>query len=355
MSKSRSMKPAAKAATSALALSVMMGAGTLPAVADTHTVARGDTLSGIAVKHGVSLDSLFKANGMGMNSVIYPGQKITYGTESNPAQQATAGVAVHTVVPGDTLGGIANRHGVSLDSVFKANGMGMSTVIHPGQQIKLSGGAAPAPAPVQVPAPVQAKPSAGAYTVVSGDTMGAIASRHGVSLASLLQANGMQVSEVIFVGQRIALPSGSGAPGPSSSPAQPTPAATSGAALQQLVRTTAVNMGVDPVLAQAIAYQESGFQQGVVSYAGAIGTMQVMPTSGIWASELVGRTLDLNRAEDNVTAGIAIIKALVRTSGSLEDAIASYYQGQYSVQTIGYYDDTKDYVASVKAHTARFS
>ncbi|USQ59404.1 lytic transglycosylase domain-containing protein (plasmid) [Arthrobacter caoxuetaonis] len=113
-------------------------------------------------------------------------------------------------------------------------------------------------------------------------------------------------------------------------------------------------MGVDPALALAVAEQESTFNQSAVSWAGAIGIMQVMPTSGIWASELVGRDLNLHVAEDNVTAGIAILYALQRTSTDLDEAIASYYQGQYSVQTIGMYDDTIDYVASVKSRMAKF-
>jgi soluble lytic murein transglycosylase-like protein len=113
-------------------------------------------------------------------------------------------------------------------------------------------------------------------------------------------------------------------------------------------------MKVDPSLALAFAMQESSFRQNVTSPAGAIGTMQVMPTSGEWASQLVGRPLDLRKAQDNVTAGVAIISALISTSPSKEIAIASYYQGQYSVMNRGMYEDTKAYVASVLRHQKTF-
>ena len=100
-------------------------------------------------------------------------------------------------------------------------------------------------------------------------------------------------------------------------------------------------MGVDPALALAFAYQESGFNQRAVSPANAIGTMQVIPSSGEWASDLVGRKLNLLDPYDNATAGVAIIRQLIATSKDLDNAIAGYYQGQYSVSKYGMYDDTK--------------
>jgi len=82
--------------------------------------------------------------------------------------------------------------------------------------------------------------------------------------------------------------------------------------------------------------------------------MQVIPSSGQWASDLVGRKLNLLDPYDNATAGIAIIRSLVKTSPSLDIAIASYYQGQYSVQTRGMFEDTKQYVAAIRAHQKNF-
>lgn len=121
-----------------------------------------------------------------------------------------------------------------------------------------------------------------------------------------------------------------------------------------MVADTARRLGVDPSLALAFAMQESSFRQDVTSSAGAIGTMQVMPTSGEWASQLVGRPLNLRNTQDNITAGVAIISALLATSPSKEIAIASYYQGQYSVMNRGMYEDTKAYVVSVLRYQTTF-
>ncbi|MFP5312447.1 MAG: LysM peptidoglycan-binding domain-containing protein, partial [Actinomycetes bacterium] len=71
------------------------------------------------------------------------------------AAPAAASGTVHTVVAGDTLGAIAAAYGVSLNDVLSANGLGLSSIIFPGDQIRISGaGSAPAPAPAA--APVQA-------------------------------------------------------------------------------------------------------------------------------------------------------------------------------------------------------
>ena len=110
-----------------------------------------------------------------------------------------------------------------------------------------------------------------------------------------------------------------------------------------------------PALALAVSYQESGFDHSLVSPANAIGAMQVIPSSGQWASDLVGRDLNLLDPRDNVTAGVAILKQLVRTSPDLSTAIAGYYQGAASVQRNGMFSDTRQYVANVRALMSRFA
>jgi LysM repeat protein len=77
------------------------------------------------------------------------------------AAPAAAAANVHTVVSGDTLGAISAAYGVSLNDVLSANGLAISAIIYPGDQIQIPGAgyvaaapavaqaAAPAPAPVQ--------------------------------------------------------------------------------------------------------------------------------------------------------------------------------------------------------------
>lgn len=374
-----------------------------PAAPATYTIVRGDTISGIAARYGLNTNTVLQLNGLSANTIIYPGQQIKLSDSAAapsapapaprpaPGPAPSSSAASYTVVPGDTLGGIAARHGVALSDVFTWNGLNGRSIIYPGQKIRVSAGtSAPAPAAPAPAAPARpAAPAApalantGSYTIKSGDTLGGIANRLGVSLSSLLTANKLSMSTIIYPGQKLAIPGAPAAPAPAPAPvstplvpstflgytypeavvssanankallnASPVP---STAQMKGIVADTARRMGVDPSLAMAFAYQESGFNQRAVSPANAIGTMQVIPSSGEWASQLVGRKLNILDPYDNVTAGVAIIRALVNTSKDLPTAIAGYYQGQYSVSKHGMYDDTKAYVASILALKKNFS
>ncbi|RAX46663.1 lytic transglycosylase [Arthrobacter sp. AQ5-06] len=376
-----------------------------PAAPAEYTIARGDTISGIAGKFGLDTYEVLKLNNLQPNTIIYPGQKIKLsGTGSAPAPAPAAPAAAapanaggsYTVKAGDTLGAIAARHNVSLSDVFSWNGLNMRSIIYPGQKINVGAGAPAAPAapasaiqpssapaaPAPAPAPAAPAPG-GSYTIKAGDTLSAIASRHGVKLSDILAANQLSMTTVIYPGNKLVIPGASIQPA-SSTPAAPTaplvsssflgftyPAAVvssanenkallnaspvpSRAEMRAIVADTARQMGVDPSLALAFAHQESGFDQRAVSPANAIGTMQVIPASGQWASDLVGRKLNLLDPYNNATAGVAIIKRLIATSKDLDTAIAGYYQGQYSVSKYGMYDDTKAYVAAIKAHQKNF-
>jgi LysM repeat protein len=392
----------ASAVAATIPAAMQPAAPTAPA---TYTIVRGDTISGIAARYGLNTNTVLQLNGLSANTIIYPGQQIKLSGSApapgapapapNPAAgPASSSAASYTVVPGDTLSGIAARHGVALSDVFTWNGLNGRSIIYPGQKITVAPGtnapapAAPAPGAL-VPASAPTAPAApalantGSYTIKSGDTLGAIASRLGVSLSSLLSANKLSMSTIIYRGQKLAIPGAPAAPAPASAPvntplvpstflgytypaavvssanankallnASPVP---STAQMKGIVADTARRMGVDPSLAMAFASQESGFNQRAVSPANAIGTMQVIPSSGEWASQLVGRKLNVLDPYDNVTAGIAIIRALVNTSKDLNTAIAGYYQGQYSVSKHGMYDDTKAYVASILSLKKNFS
>ena len=115
--------------------------------------------------------------------------------------------------------------------------------------------------------------------------------------------------------------------------------------------------GVSPSLAAAIAWQESGFNNGMVSAANARGVMQVMPGTWDYVQQNLagGRQLDPNSATDNVHAGVLYLRRLINDAGGDESAaIAGYYQGLASVRDRGMYDDTKQYVANVQALRSRF-
>ena len=359
-------------------------------VSMTYQVQVGDSVWLIAQRTGTSVAAIVEANGLDRDALIRGGQMLTIpspaavpspAVTSAPAPSAAA--ATHTVVRGDTLSHIAARHGTTVATLMSTNGL-RSTLIHPGQVLRLTATApakpAPAPKPA-APAPAPAPtPAAATHTVVRGDTLSHIAARHGTTVATLMSTNGLR-STLIHPGQVLRLTATAPTPAPQSAGTAPLvpstflhysyPKATVDAAnankaallavgvpsreeMRSLVRSTATAMGVDPALALAIAMKESGFNHASVSPANAIGTMQVIPSSGVWASDLVGRELNLLDPRDNVTAGVAIIRQLVRTSSSLDIAIASYYQGAGSVKRNGMFSDTRSYVSGVRSFMTQF-
>ena len=122
------------------------------------------------------------------------------------------------------------------------------------------------------------------------------------------------------------------------------------AEVRQVVVKKARRYGVNPALALAVAWQEAGWQHGLVSPAGAVGAMQIMPGTGQWMSTMVGRRLNTKDLYDNVTAGVVLLRWL-RDEAGPRNAVAGYYQGLAGVRRYGMYDSTQRYVANV--HTLR--
>jgi soluble lytic murein transglycosylase-like protein len=122
------------------------------------------------------------------------------------------------------------------------------------------------------------------------------------------------------------------------------------------VTSVAGQHGVPGSLAAAIAWQESGFNNAMVSSANARGVMQVMPGTWDWVQRnLASARLDPNSATDNVHAGTLYLKQLLRESGGDPvTAAAGYYQGPASVKKIGMLPETRRYVDNVMALRSRF-
>jgi soluble lytic murein transglycosylase-like protein len=122
------------------------------------------------------------------------------------------------------------------------------------------------------------------------------------------------------------------------------------------VEDLALEHGVDPGLAAAVARQESGFNNGLVSSANARGVMQILPRTWDFVERrLAGHRLNPASALENMHAGVMYLGHLLRETGSNErQAAAGYYQGLGSVRRIGMLPETRRYVADVMALKARF-
>jgi spore coat assembly protein SafA len=117
------------------------------------TVRSGDTLSAIAARNGVSLQSLLGANPQIKNpNLIYPGQQIQIPGHNGEStfQPATKG-AQYVVKSGDTLSAIGAKFGVSYQAIARASGISNPNMIHPGQVLTIPGKTATNTNPAHVP------------------------------------------------------------------------------------------------------------------------------------------------------------------------------------------------------------
>ena len=356
-------------------------------VAASHTVTSGETVSRIAARSGASVAAIVAANGLDARAYIRVGQRLTIPGSAGAVAVATRVVsagpvaASHRVASGETVSGIAAKYGTSVAVIAAANGLDARAFIRVGQQLSLTGSAPAAVAATRSVTAAFAAPVAAAaavarlHPVTAGETLSAIAARYGTSVAAVAATNGLDRRALIKIGQQLTIPGVAAAPtiqlvsntfaGRTYSAAVVASANANKASLlstgvptraqmQAKIVATARARGVDPSLAQAIAFQESGFNQSAVSPANAIGVMQVIPSSAAWVSLVVGRPLNLLDPNDNVTAGVVLLGELQRTSADLPSAIAGYYQGAASVKRNGMFADTRVYVASVQTLMTRF-
>jgi soluble lytic murein transglycosylase-like protein len=293
---------------------------------------------------------------------------------------APASAAVpHVVQPGETLWSIAAANNLTTRTVAAFNGLSENSQVVLGSTIQVPSSpegyaslqkaglvsAAPASAPATAPAPATSSAPApmGGYTVRPGDTLSGLAAGARVSVGAIAAMNGLNPSGVLLAGTVIKLPTGAPSPVRASQPApaakvvpQAAPEPTAARVGASDVQSVAAAHGVSPSLASAIAWQESGFNNSMVSSANARGVMQVMP--GTWnyvQKNLATRQLNPHSAADNVTAGVLYLKSLLnQTGGNESQAIAAYYQGLGALRSRGVFNDTAKYVANVQALRGRF-
>jgi LysM repeat protein len=207
------------------------------------------------------------------------------------------------------------------------------------------------------------------YTVKPGDTATGLAVRFHAWTDELLAINHLTTHSTLYVGERIKIPVVLAALHKNAHHRRARHARdhdrshdrhpwrheeASRARVRAVIVRKAERYAVNRNLALAISWQEAGWQQYRVSSAHAIGTMQVIPSTGRWMSQYVGRRLNLYGLYDNTTAGVVLIKVL-RNRTSLKHTIAGYYQGLGSVRAVGMYHSTRAYVANVLALKKRIA
>ena len=284
------------------------------------------------------------------------------------AVATAAAPGVIRIKPGDTLSGLARTHHTTVRQLQVLNGL-TGTMIYAGETLRVPG-AAPTRTPV-------VRTVSRTYVVRPGDNLTHVARALKTTPTALAARNHLRPGSFLIIGQRLQYGAAVRvAPTRTSTPTS-SPTGTVGgsvaasaaahraqlrarslpskAAVRSLIKRSARRHGVPAEFALAVAFQESGFQQRVVSPVDAIGAMQVLPSTGRALGRLHGRSFDLLKASDNVEAGVLLLSDLLRATGTRERALQGYYQGLGSISRKGVLPQTHGYVTNVLLLQKRFS
>lgn len=201
-------------------LAVVLPAGLVsagPQEQQSYVVQRGDNLYRIALRFGTTVDAIVRANGLANPGLIFAGQTLIIpppgGVQPTPAPtQPPTGQTFYVVARGDFLAAIARRFNVTVSAIVQANNLANPSLIYPGQRLTIPLGPTPPP-PTGVPptaVPPTAAPTQTVHVVQPGDTLARLASRYSTTVQAISQANGIVNPNLIYVGQRLIIPTGGG-------------------------------------------------------------------------------------------------------------------------------------------------
>ena len=231
--------------------------------------------------------------------------------------------------------------------------------------------------------------AAGTVQVQRGDTLWGLSQRYGIPIDRLAAANHMKLTSVLLAGRtlqvpglvrpaapRAATPTGRASPArdpataaamrafcskyrPPTGPRGQLPgdllAHRDRLALRPLFAKWSRAFGVPADLVEAQAWQESGWQNNVVSSADAHGIGQLLPQTADFMNRQLGTQLKMTVPEDNIRMMAGYLAYLLKlTGGQVCGAVASYYQGFTTLTRVGVLPESQVYVRSVLGMRPRF-
>lgn len=310
-----------------LAALVMLFSLVGPAVASAaeHEVGEGETLSQIAVSYGVTVDDITRINDLDDPDSIRAGDILLI-----PDPPYDGPTLSYEVASGDTLSEIADRYDVDVDDLLSLNGLDDPNRVKVGQELLI-------PDP-QAAEDTTERPYGfdAIHTVDEDDVLGLIAEEYGVTMSSIMRANGITDPNLVQLGDELVIPD-----------VMPR---TEEEQIEAYFEYWDAEYGIPTEIHKAIGWQESRWQADALSYAGAMGIGQLMPyTVDFVADDLLGETgLDPWDPEDNIKMSARLLAFLLEeTDGDMRMSIGAYYQGLGSIRQKGYYGETETYIAGV--------
>ncbi len=197
----------------------------------THRVKSGETVTSVARRYGLTPEVIRSTNRLSRTARVKSGATLLIPVSRTlpasalrapePVVTASTTSRTHIVRSGETLGGIANRYGVSVSALRSANRLSSKGTIRAGQKLTIRrtsastatrSSAATATAKstaaksTAAKSTSKARPVSRTHVVRAGETVGGIATRLGVSQSALLRVNGLRSKGKIQVGQKLRVP-----------------------------------------------------------------------------------------------------------------------------------------------------
>lgn len=185
-------------------------------VPETYTVQSGDTLTGIAAKYNLSMDQVASLNAISRHAGLRVGQRLKLtGEAAEPVRESVAETVSkhvksdsHVVKSGETLSSIARQYHLQVKYLADLNGLNANGNVRIGQRLKIVGDVPTDKKAEDVK--VAAKPVSSrateSYTVKSGESLNAIASRLGITVTELAELNNLSPRAGLRVSQTIQIP-----------------------------------------------------------------------------------------------------------------------------------------------------
>ncbi len=189
---------------------------------ETYQVRSGDSLTALANRYGVSINTLAGMNNLSPTADLIINQRLTVprtpvsssnNTSSSPSTTYRGEVTTYTVQAGDSMIGLAKQLGTQHTLIAELNNLSPTAGLQRGQRIKLPASRE------QVQLGLQGKSVQ--YKVQSGDSLIGLANRYGVSVSDLASANDLSTSAQLLRGSTLTIPSGSGSTSTSTAQSKP--------------------------------------------------------------------------------------------------------------------------------------
>lgn len=167
-----------------------------------YRVRRGDTLYRLARRNKTTVSTIRRINKMSRRSILRAGRKIKlpYYNRAVKRKKKYALAGSHVVKRGESLNRIAKKYRVKVGALRKINKLTSSSVIHPGQVLKLV-------EDKKKRAPASAvSPSRKVHKVKRGETLISIAKKYNVSLPLLMEKNKLNFKSILIAGREIVIP-----------------------------------------------------------------------------------------------------------------------------------------------------